>query len=393
MGMVQLSVQRSVFLVFLLWLAGLGAAMQFAKIAVPFAEFRALYPDAGAGIGWMLSIISLIGIFLGMTAGILAARFGYQRVLIFGLILGAMMSFWQALIPSFSAMLISRLIEGISHLIVAVVAPTLIAQFTSTRLRGMAMTLWSTFFGVAFALTAWIGLPFVAQFGLDRLFIAHGIYMVVITVCLVCAFRAFNVYIPRSDTKLSMTSIMRWHIDAYRSPAISAPALGWLFYTMTFVSLLAILPDTLPENSRTTLSAILPLISIVSALILVSYLLWRYSAVRVVTIGFALAAGITALTLTNLPTPLIWIGLFAIMGLIQGASFAAVPQLNSTPQTQALSNGVMTQMGNLGNTLGTPILLFFLNGWNITGMLLAVAAIYAAGALSHIYMAYRRSNA
>jgi DHA1 family inner membrane transport protein len=391
--MTHISSFRTVILVLLLWLSGLGAAIQFAKIAVPFNEFRAFYPDASAGVGWMLSIISLVGIFLGMTASILAGRFGYQRVLLFGILLGAAMSFWQAMVPSFSSMLISRLIEGISHLIIVVVAPTLIAQFSTDRMRGMAMTFWSTFFGVAFALIAWLGLPFVAVYGLSNLFIAHGIFMLVVAFGLLMAFRLFDLRLPRSDTPLNLPTILHWHIKAFRSPTMFAPALGWLFYTMTFVSLLAILPDTLPSESRTTLIGVLPLISIASALLFVSYLLSRFSAVHVVTTGFFIAAFITSLTLTNLPTTYIWIVLFAILGLIQGGSFAAVPELNKTAQDQALSNGVMAQMGNLGNTLGTPILLLVLNGSNVTGMMLAVAAIYCAGAFGHSFMAHLRRKA
>ena len=60
-----LSSVKPVFMVLVLWLAGLGAAAQFAKIAVPFSSVRALFPEAGADIGWLLSFISLLGIFFG----------------------------------------------------------------------------------------------------------------------------------------------------------------------------------------------------------------------------------------------------------------------------------------------------------------------------------------
>jgi MFS family permease len=384
-----MSPSRSIILILLLWLSGLGAAMQFAKIAVPFDAFRAFYPDAGGGIGWMLSIISVIGIFLGMTAGLLAGRFGYQRTLIVGIVIGALMSIWQATFPSLSIMLVSRLVEGISHLIIVVVAPTLIAQYSSDRIRPMAMTLWSTFFGVAFAITAWIGLPFVAQFSLGALFQLHGIYMAAIAILLFAAFRLAP-RLPRSDTPINAPSIIRWHLDAIRSPHIATPAVGWLFYTATFVALLAIIPDTLPAGQSTSLMGVLPLISIVSALALMPILLTRFSAITLVTVGFALATLITLLSLTTIPTPSIWIALFAVLGIIQSASFAAVPQLNTTAQTQVLSNGIMAQAGNLGNTFGMPILLLVLNATNNQGMMIAIAAIYAMGALGHIVMSHLR---
>ena len=388
--MPNLSPSRSVVLILLMWLAGLGAAMQFAKIAVPFDTFRALYPDAGGGVGWMLSIISVIGIFLGLTAGILAGRLGYQRTLITGLIIGAFMSFWQATFPSLPTMLISRLFEGVSHLIIVVVTPTLIAQYASDRMRPLAMTLWSTFFGVAFAITAWLGLPIVARFGLDALFNFHGIFMGAIAALLFAAFRAFAPRLPRSTTPIDIHAIIRWHLDAIRSPSIATPAVGWLFYASTFVALMAIIPDTLPAAQSSSLLGILPLISIVFALAFMPYLLTRFSAVSLAILGFWLATGITLLSFSSIPTPYIWISLFAALGMIQSACFASVPQLNSTAQDQVLSNGIMAQAGNLGNTLGMPILLIVLNATNKQGMMIAIATIYASGAIGYMIMTYLR---
>lgn len=383
---------RPAVLVFLLWLAGLGAAAQFAKIAVPFADFRVLYPDVGAGFAWLLSLISVVGIFLGLTAGILAAKFGYIRLLILGLALGAAMSFWQALLPSFPVMLISRLVEGFSHLSIVVVAPTVIAQISSDRFRGMAMTLWSTFFGVAFAIIAWLGVPFAALHGLSGLLLAHGLFMLLVACGLAFAFRTFDIDLPVSNTPLNMVSILRQHVRAYRSPNISTPAVGWLFYTITFVALLAIIPDTLPPDSRTTIVGLLPLISIASALILVSYLLRWISATIIVIAGFILATCVGLLTLTSLSTSIVFIGLFAVLGLIQGASFASVVQLNTSAEDRALANGAMAQMGNLGNTLGTPVLLAIMSVSGVTGLLLTVCGLYLAGGMAQIFLFRKRKE-
>lgn len=383
---------RPTVLVFLLWLAGLGAAAQFAKIAVPFADFRMLYPDDGAGLAWLVSLISVVGIFLGMTAGILAAKFGYIKLLILGLVLGAAVSFWQALLPSFPAMLVSRLIEGFSHLSIVVVAPTLIAQICSDKFRGMAMTLWSTFFGVAFAIIAWFGLPFAALHGLNGLLSAHGLFMLVVACGLTLAFRNFDVGLSISNAPLNMKSILRQHVRAYRSPNISAPAIGWLFYTLTFVALLAIIPDILPVDNRATIVGLLPLISIASALIVVSYLLIWVQATSIVITGFILAAMIGLLTLTGISTSIVFVSLFAVLGLIQGASFAAIVQLNASAENRALANGAMAQMGNLGNTLGTPVLLTILSASGTTGLLLTVGCLYLAGGLMHVLLSRKRKE-
>ena len=147
--------------VILLWLAGLGAATQFAKIAVPFAQVGLYYPAHGEALGWLLSIISLMGAILGAVSGAIAGKIGPLRLLAFGLVLGGAVSLLQAMIPPFPVMLASRIVEGLSHLAIVVAAPTLIAQLTRGRARNAAMVLWSSFFGVAFALNVWIGLPLV----------------------------------------------------------------------------------------------------------------------------------------------------------------------------------------------------------------------------------------
>ena len=385
-----LSSVKLVFMVLVLWLAGLGAAAQFAKIAVPFSSVRTLFPEAGADIGWLLSFISLLGIFFGMTAGIIVSRFGSIRSLILALVLGAAVSFWQATLPSLTPMLMSRLIEGASHLVIVVAAPTLIAQVSTDRYRGAAMTLWSTFFGVSFAVVAWIGLPFVDAYGLTGLFIAHGMFMMMVAGLMTVGYPALGVATPRSKTPMGFGRVLYQHVAAYRSPFVSAPAVGWFFYTLTFVALLAILPDLLPEQSRGQVATLMPLASIAVSLLVVSPMLAFLSATTIVVIGFVSASVVLSLFWVDLPASYIGVTLFAVLGMVQGASFAAVPELNHTFETRMLSNGAVAQMGNLGNTLGTPLLLMIQGHAGLAGLLLAVLASYAAGCVAHIFLACLR---
>lgn len=377
-------------LIFLLWLAGLGAAAQFAKFAVPFAELRAAYPDAGTDIGWVLTLISAVGAMLGMTAGVLVARAGLGKTLVLALILGAVMSLWQAMLPGLGVMIVSRLIEGISHLIIVVAAPTLIAKIASDRSRGFAMTLWSTFFGVSFALVAFLGMPLVAARGLESLLLAHGLFMIALAATLGAALARFPQ--PAVEVPRPPATLFRQHVDAYRSSRIAAPAIGWLFYTTTFVSLLAVLPQMLPPASRTAVLALMPLVSIAVALLLVSALLLWLRAVTITIAGFILAAAVVLLFFAGLPLPLLALALFAVLGLVQGASFAAVPELNTTNEACALANGAMAQMGNIGNLLGTPLLLAVLGVAGHGGLILSVAGLYLVGALAHILLARTRQE-
>ncbi len=376
-------------LILALWAAGLCAAAQFAKISLIFPELMKLYPDAGSAAGFLVSLLSFLGVAIGLVVGIIVARFGYRPLLLSALVLGAVISAYQATLPSFHLMLASRLLEGASHLVIVVAAPTLIAHVSPERYRAAAMTLWGTFFGVAFALVAWLGLPLVRIYGPASLFIAHAVALLLVAVLL-------YVMLPREKHVSTDTSALNWreiirrHVETYRSAYIAAPALGWLFYTLSFVSLLTLLPNYVPAGQRAFVSGAMPLASIASSMTLGVLLLRYMEAAHVIMLGFA-AAMLCAAFLWLFPGSVLGcIGLFAALGLVQGASFAAVPQLNKDGQTRAYANGALAQMGNLGNLGGTPLLLLMAAAMDFHGLIVFALICYACGIAVHAALFIRR---
>ncbi|MEM7567737.1 MAG: MFS transporter [Pseudomonadota bacterium] len=382
---------RALLLVLLLWGAGLGAAAQFAKMAVVLPELSLLYPGRGAAIGFLFSLISLLGVVLGLVAGWFSARVGLRRLLLAALVLGALTSLAQALLPPFPVMLASRVIEGLSHLGIVVTAPTLIGTLAPGPSRGAAMTLWGTFFGVAFAVTAWLGVPFAQDAGVDALFLAHATYMAAMA-ALLWRLLPVDAAVASQAEPLDLGAVMRRHRAAYTSPRISAPALGWVFYTATFVALVTVLPARLPEEARTFVASAMPIASIVVSMTLGIALLRVASAVQVVALGFVVAI---PLSLGFLIWPdSVWLPVILVgaLGLIQGASFAAIPQLNESTADQALANGAVAQMGNTGNLLGTPVLLAVVGWLGLPGMVGLLVAAYACGLAAHAVTARARAR-
>lgn len=377
-------------LVLLIWAAGLGAAAQYGKVSVVYDQLPAIYPQAGPSLGFAVSLVGFVGIVFGVVAGLLVARLGYRRTLLAALWVGAGLSVLQANLPPVPVLLAARALEGASHLAIVVAAPTFIAQLSAPRHRGFTLSLWSTFFGVSYTVLVMLGLPLVARFGVPALFVAHAVWMAVLAVILSRA-------LPRLGAQgdappLSVAGVLRDHAAIYRSPFIAAPALGWLFYTFCFLALLTLLPPFIPPEIRAATLAAMPLVSIVVSMTLGVALLRRVTAVAVVVLGFALTAGCLIWLLWLPGAPLACLCLSGALGLVQGASFAAVPALNDTPAHQAQANGAMAQMGNLGNTLGTPALAAIVATAGYSGMILLALIVFAAGALLHLWMAYRRRS-
>ena len=359
------------------------------SLKVTFAYLGDVYPGAGASLGFVVSLVGFMGILLGVVAGLLVSRIGFRRALVGGLALGAVLSLAQSTFPNLPLLLATRVVEGLSHLAIVVAAPTLIAQLSAPRHSGFTLTLWGSFFGVAFAVLAWAGLPAVERLGLSALFVAHGLYMAVFAVIL--SLRLPRDEIPDEPERLTLPAIGARHLAIYRSPFISAPAIAWLFYTFSFVSLLTLLPPYIDPAWRAAVIGAMPLVSIASSLTIGVALLRLVGAVRVIETGFALSA-VSACALIAFPgNPVICIALAAALGLVQGAGFAAVPQLNAAMENRALANGAMAQTGNIGNTIGTPILLAAGLWAGHTGMMTLAAVMLLTGIALQMVLAGRRA--
>jgi len=122
-------------------------------------------------------------------------------------------------------------------------------------------------------------------------------------------------------------------------------------------------------------------------------LLGHLKAVSVIIAGFALAIGLMLVFLVTGPGAWLFIAIFAALGLVQGATFAAVPQLNATLPDRALANGGIAQTGNLGNALGTPAMLAVASTGVATGLPALLIGCYGAAILVHVAMARSRRMA
>jgi MFS transporter, DHA1 family, inner membrane transport protein len=384
---------RTLFTILALWLAGLGSAAQFGKLSFAFDLMADRYPEQGAaGIGLIVSIVGIVGLIFGTTAGLLVARIGPRRAIVAALALGAVVSALQTLPLPYAALILTRVLEGVSHLAIVVVGPTMIAGLSPARHQGLAMTLWSSFFGVTYALLALIAPSLLAGGSITTLFLGHAVWMAALALLLYILLPAD----PAAPPLPSLGGLIRQHGIIYASPTIAAPAMGFVFYTALYVALLTLLPPLLPEGQRALAAAGMPLLSIGVSLTLGVWGLNYMTAVRMVQAGYA--AGLVA-------TVVLWAGwgegtvtllaafaLAGAMGIVQGASFASIPQLNTTPEDRARASGAVAQLGNLGTTSGTPILALLIAGMGPSGVIAFALPLCAAGIVVHAWQASRRAH-
>jgi AAHS family 3-hydroxyphenylpropionic acid transporter len=355
-----------------LWLCGVLAAMQFSKVSFAFQALQAAYGATPMAMGWILSTVGMVGLVFGVTVGLLAPALGYRRLLLVGMGLGALLAAAQALLPPFPLMWLTRLLEGVSQLAVVVAAPTLIMQHSAPRHRAIAMGLWSTFVGVAFALMAAGGGWVLARFQVGGLMLAHAIGMAAM-------FGAVLYMVPRDGRTAhawpALAELPRLHARIYSHWATALPGGCFFFYTVTAIALLTFLPQHAGAD-RPWLSVLLPLVSIAgtfSAGWLAQSVVAPARLVRGAFAGMALAGlavgGCIAVGWAIAPAALL---LMYLTGLAGGSSFALIPTLSAVPAEQARATGAVAQLGNLGSTLGSPVFAYAIANWGGAGLVLPV---------------------
>jgi MFS transporter, DHA1 family, inner membrane transport protein len=382
------SMQR-VVIVLAVFAAGLGAAAQFGKISIPFDDLSAAYAgQSPVAMGWMVSIVGIVGLIFGTTAGLFVGRLGAGRVLVVALVLAGVVSAAQAVMPPYPVMMALRVIEGATHLAIVVVGPVLMAGAATMRWQGLVMALWGSFFGLSFAGLALVTPEIVAVWGLPGVFLGHALWMVACAVALWAVLPAD----ARGVVRLP-GSILARHVMIYASARIAAPGMGFFCYTILFVALLTLLPPLVPVSDRELVQTAMPLASIAVSLTIGVWVLRYLTAVQVVQWGYVLAVLSTlALWAAWGQGAMAWaaLALSGAFGLVQGASFATIAQLNASADDRAMAAGALAQLGNLGTVTGTPLLAWLLTHGQAGAVLLFCLPFCLAGIAIHALQARRR---
>lgn len=369
--------------ILLLWAAGLAAAMQFAKFSISLDGLAEHYGLTSAQVSPMLSAIGIVGVFLGVSAGSIVSQLGVRRSLLIGLLLGAAGSAIQTAMPPYGVMLASRLLEGVAHLFIVVAAPTAMIQNAAVRFQPLVMGLWATFFGVAYAVAGWWGIPLLETYGVDAVFGLHAGVMIALAIAMFWAMPADGdrgvIQIPwRPGEWLSQ------HRTLYTQAETALPGLAFFWHTLMFVALLTFLPQFAIEPHQHVLATVLPLLSIGASLLAGPISQWGSSATRGLVVVLIALLPLATLVWLSVGTGIIYsVAVCALMiasGLVQGGVFSMIPRLCATQDGQAKANGAVAQMGNLGASLGTPIFALAIQGADISGLTL-VTLLLSVGAI------------
>ena len=344
-----------------LWLLGVLAAAQLAKISTIAPLLRDRFGLSLPGTGLLISLLEVGGGLFGFVAGLVLSRIGCRRSLLTGMILLAATSVVEAVASRAGPLFGARAIEGIGYLFVVIAAPTAIAATASDAERPRALALWSSFVPVGLAvggaltslavgslapagvMLLWAGLLVVATVALSRLSFGDGSRGEIVLPApgawiATFAFGLYTLFV------CALTMLLPTFLIEQRGASVS---------TAGFITALASL-SALPGSGlamllvrRGELSARRMIAVAVPGLIATALLVPPVFAARGVDLSGSGALAVLALALSGLVSPL----MFARLPVLAGARGSHDPRI-------ATANGLLTQFGAGGALIGPP-----LGGW------------------------------
>ncbi|SBS39990.1 Inner membrane transport protein YajR [Marinomonas spartinae] len=373
------------FEVVLLWVSGIAAAMQFAKFSISYDELLTHYQAGPAWTGALISVVGIVGLIFGASAGVVAGRMGYLNVLVGALAIGSLLSVLESFLPSFMTMLVLRVLEGMSQLGVVVAAPTMIARLSAPQHRSITMGLWGTFFGVAFAITGWLGNKLLSTYGLQGLLLVHGVLIGSMALALWWLLSQYkSVYENQSaPSSLGFWTQLR---NMYKTPRTLLPALVFLFYTCMLVSLLTYIPTLISdEKLRNLLRITLPLTSTAGTFLAGALSQYVMRPQRVALLAFSSVAVGAVFAHFSQSYPIVFALSVSLMvlsaGMVPGSALSMIPLVTRSAGEQAQGYGLIAQLGNLGATIGPPSFAAMIALMNTEGLVLLVLFLCVLGGL------------
>ncbi|MCY7304578.1 MAG: MFS transporter [Rhodoferax sp.] len=257
------------------------------------------------------------------------------------------------------------------------------AASCAPRHRSIAMGLWSTFIGVAFALSAAIAPWVMSDTGVAGLFRLHGAALALaLPVCM---------FILPTDgaaagqrTGAPRPHLLLQHARIYTSFRTAVPGICFLCYTVTAIALLTFLPQVAGATTH-WLAVALPVLVMAGSVSAGWLAQHRVSPLQLLAAAFGdmalagclLAAGLH-IGIAIAPAALL---LMLFAGLATGASFALVPYLNGESAAQAQANGAIAQPGNRGSSSGPPLFVMLLSQFGTVAIALPVVVFGLIGML------------
>jgi len=389
-------------LIALLVAAGVVAAFHVGKMPPSIPSIRAELDASLRQAGWLLSTINLVTALGGMAIALTADRFGHRRLVLLGTGLCAVASLFGAFAVDVDLLLVTRVIEGLGFIAVTVAAPTLLLRICTPASQRITMAIWTTYMpagagtmmliaAVILPLTSWRIVWFVAS-----------IATILMLIALLVVGQRRRELDPVPASHRPVLGDMK---EVASSGGPLAIALCFAAYSCCWFAVVGFLPTLQIDRlgfSTSTAAIVTALVAMVNVTgnLSAGWLL-HHGVPRVfVIVGAAVTMSFCAAGIFVDGVPdilrLLLAGIYsAVIGVIPGSLFTAIPVHAPRPQLAGAATGLLMQGSNIGGLLGPPITgaLVAGAGWPSAAWLTSTALGVAAAAGLFLHWREKRTMA
>jgi len=369
--------------VWAVYVGGLVTGAYMTKVPPALPQMRGELGLTLVESGFIVTTFNVLGMLVGVLAGMACDRFGRKRLALAGLGLMAAGGVMGAAVSSFVPLLVSRFVEGVGFILFAVPAPAMMSALTATpRERARALGLWSSYMPTGGTLALLAAPLLMAAWDWRALWLA-------IAAAALVAAAIFARTVP--DSPPASVGSMRLIAESLAQKGNLVMALLFACYVAQWTTVMVWLPTFLTEHGASTAGA-----AMATALMVLANIPGNLAGGWLLSHGFRrrnlvlAACAISAVCEIGMLSDLLPGGArFALMlafsccaGLIPSSVFAGLPVHAPTPQHIATGNGIVLQFSNLGQFFG-PLAIAWIASqfgrWEAT--LWALLAFAAIGAL------------
>ncbi len=386
-------------LVGLLVAAGIVAAFHVGKVPPALPSIRAELGATLRQAGWLLSTVNLITAAGGMAIAMTADRVGHRRLVIFGTGLSLLASLLGSFAPGVDSLLVSRVFEGLGFITVVVAIPTLLLRIAQPEDQRLVLAIWTTYMpagaGMMMLISALV-LP-------GTSWRVAWLVAAAMSALMLCALllRA----LPRRELDAQPAPrrpVLHEMAEVASSGGPLAIALCFGAYNCCWFAVVGFLPTLqierlhLATSTAAIVTAVVTIANVAGNLASGWLLRHRVDRVKVIvgaTVPMAFcAAGIFVDGVPDL-VRLLLAGIYsAVIGVVPGALFTAIPVHAPRRPLVGASTGLLMQGSNVGGLLGPPITaaLVSAGGWPAAAWLTSVALGIATAAAVFLHWRERR---
>ena len=146
--MVRLLKNKAVLNAVIAILAGIAVAASMYKVSAVTGLIMTDLQIDNRQCGWLVSIVTLLGLILALPAGGIMMKVGAKKLGIFSLVCSLLSNIFGFKASTFTVLLLSRLLEGFSIGLISVASPAIINMWFSEQKRGVPMAIWSCWIGL-----------------------------------------------------------------------------------------------------------------------------------------------------------------------------------------------------------------------------------------------------